>query len=72
MTYATDLKPLGPVDTTVRKAQATLDELWAQTNVETRAYTGNMIALTVKRHLGRVQEASRAWRAATRGGRSSA
>ncbi|BBN95248.1 glucose-6-phosphate dehydrogenase assembly [Deinococcus grandis] len=57
MTYATDLKPLGPVDTTVRKAQATLDELWAQTNVETRAYTGNMIALTVKRHLGRVQEA---------------
>ncbi|GGR86638.1 glucose-6-phosphate dehydrogenase assembly protein OpcA [Deinococcus sedimenti] len=57
MTYATDLKPLGPVDTTVRKAQATLDELWAQTNVETRAYTGNMIALTVKKHLGRVQEA---------------
>ena len=57
MTYATDLKPLGPVDTTVRKAQATLDELWAQTDVETRAYTGNMIALTVKRHLGRVQEA---------------
>ncbi|GGK85831.1 glucose-6-phosphate dehydrogenase assembly protein OpcA [Deinococcus radiotolerans] len=57
MTYATDLKSLGPVDTTVRKAQATLDELWAQTDVETRAYTGNMIALTVKRHLGRVQEA---------------
>ncbi|PIG97922.1 glucose-6-phosphate dehydrogenase assembly protein OpcA [Deinococcus sp. UR1] len=57
MTYATDLKPLGPVDTTVRKAQMTLDELWAQTNVETRAYTGNIIALTVKKHLGRVQEA---------------
>ncbi|UBV41659.1 glucose-6-phosphate dehydrogenase assembly protein OpcA [Deinococcus taeanensis] len=57
MTYATDLKPLGPVDTTVRKAQLTLDELWAQTTVETRAYTGNMIALTVRQHLRRVQEA---------------
>ncbi|GGS15506.1 glucose-6-phosphate dehydrogenase assembly protein OpcA [Deinococcus knuensis] len=57
MTYATDLKPLGPVDTTVRKAQVTLDELWVQTNVETRAYTGNIIALTVKKHLERVQAA---------------
>ncbi|PTA68260.1 glucose-6-phosphate dehydrogenase assembly protein OpcA [Deinococcus arcticus] len=48
---------LGPVDTTVRGAQGTLDELWARTNVETRAYTGNMIALTVRKHLSRVQEA---------------
>ena len=56
MTAATD-KTLGPVETTVRKAQLTLDELWAQTNVETRAYTGNIIALTVRGHLERVQEA---------------
>ncbi|EYB67843.1 glucose 6-phosphate dehydrogenase assembly protein OpcA [Deinococcus phoenicis] len=57
MTQATDLRPLGPVETTVRRAQATLDELWVQTDVETRAYTGNIIALTVKKHLGRVEEA---------------
>ncbi|MFC4637420.1 glucose-6-phosphate dehydrogenase assembly protein OpcA [Deinococcus hohokamensis] len=57
MTYATDLRPLGPVATTVPKAQKTLDELWAQTQVETRAYTGNIVALTVRRHLVRVQEA---------------
>ncbi|CAM3364843.1 glucose-6-phosphate dehydrogenase assembly protein OpcA [Deinococcus saxicola] len=50
-------KNLGPVETSVRKAQITLDELWSQTNVETRAYTGNIIALTVRRHLERVQEA---------------
>lgn len=48
---------IGPTDTTVQKAQATLDELWVQTNVETRAYTGNLIALTVRRHLARVEEA---------------
>lgn len=54
---ATDLQPLGPLDTTVRRAQPTLDELWAGTNVETRAYTGNLVALTVRRHLARVQEA---------------
>ncbi|CAM3643513.1 glucose-6-phosphate dehydrogenase assembly protein OpcA [Deinococcus frigens] len=47
---------LGPVETTVRKAQVTLDELWSQTNVETRAYTGNIVALTVRKHLERVQE----------------
>ena len=57
MTYATDLKPLGPVNTTVRGAQAALDELWAQTNVETRAYTGNIVALTTRAHVSRVQEA---------------
>ncbi|UQN07757.1 glucose-6-phosphate dehydrogenase assembly protein OpcA [Deinococcus sp. QL22] len=57
MTYATDLKPIGPVDTTVRLAQMALDELWGQTQVETRAYTGNIVALTVKKHLGRVEEA---------------
>ncbi len=50
-------KTLGPVETSVRRAQITLDELWSQTNVETRAYTGNIIALTVRRHLERVQEA---------------
>lgn len=57
MTYATDLKPLGPALTTVRGAQSTLDELWAQTTVETRAYTGNIIALTVHAHARRVEEA---------------
>lgn len=57
MTQATDLRPLGPVETSVRRAQATLDELWAQTDVETRAYTGNIVALTVKKHLARVEEA---------------
>ncbi|WP_019587012.1 glucose-6-phosphate dehydrogenase assembly protein OpcA [Deinococcus apachensis] len=57
MTTATDLQPLGPVETSVRRAQATLDELWAQTDVETRAYTGNIVALTVKKHLARVEEA---------------
>lgn len=53
----TALRPLGPVETGVRRAQATLDELWAQTDVETRAYTGNIVALTVGRHLARVEEA---------------
>lgn len=48
---------LGPVETSVRRAQATLDELWVQTNVETRAYTGNIIALTTRGHLARVEEA---------------
>lgn len=54
---ATDLRPLGPVETSVRRAQATLDELWMQTEVETRAYTGNIVALTVQKHLSRVEEA---------------
>ncbi|AIZ45228.1 glucose 6-phosphate dehydrogenase [Deinococcus radiopugnans] len=57
MTTAPAIKVLGPVETTVRKAQVTLDELWTQTGVETRAYTGNIIALTVRRHLERVQQA---------------
>ena len=53
----TDLPILGPVDTSVRGAQSALDDLWAQTQVETRASTGNVIALTVGRHLARVEEA---------------
>ncbi|WP_034386808.1 glucose-6-phosphate dehydrogenase assembly protein OpcA [Deinococcus sp. YIM 77859] len=57
MTHSTDLRPRGPVETDVRRAQAALDELWAQTDVETRAYTGNIVALTVSRHLARVEEA---------------
>ncbi|GGL73485.1 glucose-6-phosphate dehydrogenase [Deinococcus aerolatus] len=57
MTAAPADRTLGPIETTVRKAQVTLDELWAQTNVETRAYTGNIIALTVRGHLERVQAA---------------
>lgn len=57
MTYATNLETLGPVATSVRGAQATLDELWAQTEVETRAYTGNIVALTLRRHLARIEEA---------------
>lgn len=48
---------LGPVPTTVRGAQAALDELWAQTQVETRAYTGNIVALTIRKHRERVEEA---------------
>lgn len=51
------LSILGPKTTTVREAQRTLDDLWNQTNVETRAYTGNIVALTVRSHLERVQEA---------------
>jgi len=57
MTHATDLRPLGPVQSTVRRAQAALDGLWMQTDVETRAYTGNIVALTVRRHRARVEEA---------------
>ena len=48
---------LGPVSSDVRHAQLTLDGLWDKTGVETRAYTGNIVALTVKRHLDRVSEA---------------
>ncbi|KEF33535.1 glucose 6-phosphate dehydrogenase [Deinococcus sp. RL] len=57
MTSPPDLPILGPVETSVRGAQAALDDLWAQTQAETRAYTGNIIALTVGRHLARVEEA---------------
>lgn len=52
-----ELKPLGPLPTTVRGAARTLDELWGQTDIETRAYTGNIVALTVPQHLARVEEA---------------
>lgn len=48
---------LGPVETSVQKAQAALDELWLKTNVEMRAYTGNIIALTVRGHVRRIEEA---------------
>ncbi len=51
------LKPLGPVVSDVRGAQLALDALWDQTEIESRAYTGNLIALTEKKHLVRVQEA---------------
>lgn len=54
---ASTASTLGPIETSVRKAQVTLDELWSQTNVETRAYTGNIIALTVRKHLERVEAA---------------
>ncbi len=53
----TTLKPLGPLPTTVREAQRKLDELWGQTDIETRAYTGNIITLTTPKHFARVQEA---------------
>ncbi|GGM05790.1 glucose-6-phosphate dehydrogenase assembly protein OpcA [Deinococcus aerophilus] len=56
---ATDAHLIGPVETSVRKAQATLDELWQRTTVETRAYTGNIVALTVRKHRARVEEALR-------------
>lgn len=52
-----DLQRIGPVQTDVRRAQHTLDSLWSQTDVESRAYTGNIVALTEKRHLERVAEA---------------
>ncbi|ADV68018.1 glucose-6-phosphate dehydrogenase assembly protein OpcA [Deinococcus maricopensis] len=48
---------LGPVRTDVRKAETVLDDLWTQAGVETRAYTGNIVALTEKKHLARVEEA---------------
>lgn len=54
---ASRLAPLGPLPTNVRGAQRTLDELWAQTDIETRAYTGNIIALTSPQHQDRIQEA---------------
>ncbi|AWN22407.1 glucose 6-phosphate dehydrogenase [Deinococcus irradiatisoli] len=54
---ATTLRSLGPLPTSVRGAQRTLDELWAQTDIETRAYTGNIIALTSLHHQARIQEA---------------
>lgn len=57
MTYVRTFQTIGPVDTTVRQAQATLDQLWGQTHVEARAYTGNMVALTTREHLERVQDA---------------
>ena len=57
MTAATKLNPLGPLPTNVRGAQRTLDELWAQTDIETRAYTGNIIALTEPHYQGRIEEA---------------
>ncbi|AZI42412.1 glucose 6-phosphate dehydrogenase [Deinococcus psychrotolerans] len=57
MTARLSLAPLGPLPTNVRGAQRTLDELWAQTDIETRAYTGNIIALTTPNYQGRVQEA---------------
>lgn len=50
---------LGPLPTTVRDAQRTLAELWSQAKVESRAYTGNIIALTTPQHVQRVQEALR-------------
>lgn len=57
MTDTNSLKTLGPAETSVRQAQATLDQLWARTQVEARAYTGNIVALTTRAHLKRVQEA---------------
>ncbi|AFZ65876.1 glucose-6-phosphate dehydrogenase assembly protein OpcA [Deinococcus peraridilitoris] len=52
-----DLPRLGPVQTGVRRAQHALDDLWSQAEIETRAYTGNIVALTEKKHLRRVAEA---------------
>jgi glucose-6-phosphate dehydrogenase assembly protein OpcA len=51
------LAPLGPLPTSVRGAQRTLDELWSQTEIETRAYTGNIIALTTPKFQDRIREA---------------
>lgn len=57
MPQTQELELIGPVTTEVRKAQLTLDELWSRTAIESRAYTGNIVALTKKRHLARVREA---------------
>ena len=57
MPEAVHLKPLGPVHTDVRHVQTALDALWDEAQIETRAYTGNIIALTTSRHLLRVQDA---------------
>ncbi|MFC4454891.1 glucose-6-phosphate dehydrogenase assembly protein OpcA [Deinococcus sonorensis] len=57
MADAVKLKLLGPVHTDVRHVQTSLDTLWDETEIETRAYTGNIIALTTSRHLYRVQQA---------------
>ncbi len=56
MPEATQLKPLGPVHTDVRHVQTSLDTLWDESQIETRAFTGNIIALTTSRHLKRVQD----------------
>lgn len=58
------LEPLGPVQTDVRGATDALEGLWNETHVESRAYTGNIVALTRSRSLPRVEEAL-----ATLGGR---
>ncbi|WP_407570830.1 glucose-6-phosphate dehydrogenase assembly protein OpcA [Deinococcus altitudinis] len=57
MAEAVQLKPIGPVHTDVRHVQTSLDALWDAAQIETRAYTGNVIALTTSRHLKRVQDA---------------
>jgi glucose-6-phosphate dehydrogenase assembly protein OpcA len=57
MAEAVQLKPLGPVHTDVRHVQTSLDALWDASQIETRAYTGNVIALTTSKHLKRVQDA---------------
>ncbi|GGJ62749.1 glucose-6-phosphate dehydrogenase assembly protein OpcA [Deinococcus aquiradiocola] len=57
MPEAIQLRPLGPVHTDVRHVQTALDTLWDEAQIETRAYTGNIIALTTSRHLRRVQDA---------------
>ena len=56
MPEAVQLKPLGPVHTDVRHVQGSLDTLWDAAQVETRAYSGNIIALTASRYLKRVQD----------------
>lgn len=45
---------LGPFPTSVGDAPQTLEALWAQTGVDSRAYTGNLVTLTTRRHLKRV------------------
>ncbi|WP_045234244.1 glucose-6-phosphate dehydrogenase assembly protein OpcA, partial [Deinococcus pimensis] len=48
------LNPVGPLRTDVRGAQRALDDVWSRTQVEARAYTGNIVALTEEKHLPRV------------------
>lgn len=50
-------EPVGPHLTTVRKAEQTIVELWDSLGVQSRAATGNLVALTERAHLGKVEQA---------------
>lgn len=57
MPLAEQKTEIGPATTEVRKVQLALDDLWTRAHVESRAYTGNLVAITEKKHVSRVEEA---------------